>query len=97
MIAPPNNGILGDLSDAGMASSPNCRRVHAPLRVGETVRGPDGSENRILVRGTWNAEIVDELNPEPSDVIVDKHRFSGFYETELDSIQRAAASTRNSK
>lgn len=41
-----------------------------------------------LQRGSWGAALVDELVAEPQDVHVDKHRMSGFWDTELDSILR---------
>jgi len=31
---------------------------------------------------------MDSLTPEPGDAIVSKHRFSGFFETELDDVLR---------
>lgn len=77
-----------DLSDAGAVDSPH-RRKHAPLAVGAMVTAPDGRESRVLVRDTWNTEILPELAPEAGDIIVPKHRYSGFYETDLDSILRS--------
>ena len=71
-----------DLSDAGGVDSPNWLK-HQRLRVGETVNAPNGTASRILVRDTWNTEIVPELLPQPGDVVLYKHRFSGFYETDL--------------
>jgi nicotinamidase-related amidase len=41
-----------------------------------------------LQKGSWGAALVDELVPEPTDVSVDKHRMSGFWDTDLDSILR---------
>ena len=60
------------------------------MRVGEPMRAPTGESGRILVEGTWNTEIVAALTPEPDDVVVTKHRYSGFYETDLDQELRAA-------
>ena len=77
-----------DLSDAGVPDAPNWLK-HLPMRAGETVTAPDGSLSRVLVRDTWNTEIVPELAPEAGDVVVYKHRFSGFFETELDATLRA--------
>lgn len=34
--------------------------------------------------GTAGARVIDELRPEPSDLIVDKRRFSAFFKTDLD-------------
>jgi ureidoacrylate peracid hydrolase len=39
-----------------------------------------------LIRNTWNTAIVDEIAPEPGDITIEKHRYSGFYETELDAV-----------
>jgi ureidoacrylate peracid hydrolase len=72
-----------DLSDAGVPDSPNWLK-HLPMEVGEAITAPDRSESRILIRDTWNTEIVDELAPEEEDIVLYKHRFSGFYETGLD-------------
>jgi nicotinamidase-related amidase len=52
--------------------------------LGERI--PGGAE--ILRKGSWGAQIVDELDPGEQDVHVTKHRFSGFWDTELDSILR---------
>jgi len=78
-------GFHPDLSDLGPPDAPN-RLKHLPARVGETVTAPDRTESRILIRDTWNTEILTELTPEPGDVVLYKHRYSGFYETELDAI-----------
>lgn len=43
---------------------------------------------RILVTSDWGAQLVDELKPDPSDLIVHKHRLSGFHDNELDSVLR---------
>ena len=80
--------FLPDLSDSGAPDSPTWIK-HKPLGAGTTANAPDGSASRILIRGTWNTEIVSELAPEVGDVVVYKSRFSGFYRTELDQILKA--------
>ncbi len=64
--------------------------LHAHTHDGEGPglgeRIPGGAE--ILRQGSWGAQIVDELNPHGQDIHVTKHRFSGFWDTELDSILR---------
>jgi ureidoacrylate peracid hydrolase len=82
-------GFRPDLSDLGAADSVN-RVRHLKIGVGQTVYAPDGSESRILIRDTWNTDIVAELKPEPNDVIIYKKRFSGFYDTELDATLKQA-------
>ena len=78
-------GFHPDLSDLGAADSPN-RMRHLRLGVGEIVRAPDGTESRILIRDTWNTDIVPELKPQAGESVLYKHRFSGFYQTELDAV-----------
>jgi ureidoacrylate peracid hydrolase len=55
-------------------------RLHriVPERRAEFLRIP------ACVRGTWDAEIIDELKPTHDDHIVVKRRDSGFQDTELD-------------
>ena len=74
-----------DLSDAGALGSPN-RIKHVRVHAGEAVVAPDGTPSRVLIRDTWNTDIVSELTPEPGDIVMYKHRFSAFYGTELDAI-----------
>ena len=81
-------GFRPDLSDAGAPDAPNWRK-HEPLRAGEAVTAPDGTASRILIRDTWNTDIVRELTPEPDDIVLYKHRFSGFFETDLDSVLKS--------
>jgi len=62
-------GFHPDLSNLGNEASPN--RVRFMLAgVGKTVRAPDGAESRILIRDTWNTDIVPELKPQADDVIL---------------------------
>jgi ureidoacrylate peracid hydrolase len=47
-----------------------------------------------LRRGTWGAELLDDLHVEPADVVVDKPRFSAFYRTSLaDVLDEAGVDT----
>jgi len=78
-------GFRPDLSDLGASDSVNRVRHLEGFKVGQTIRAPDGRESRILIRDHWGTDIVPELKPQPDDVVVYKHRFSGFYETELDA------------
>lgn len=41
-----------------------------------------------MIRDTWNTDVIEELRPQLGDVVLYKHRFSGFYQTELDDILR---------
>lgn len=73
-----------DLSDAGPPGSPN-RERHLRFGVGKAVRAPSGAEGRMLIRDTWNTDVLPELAPKAGDIALYKHRFSGFYQTDLDS------------
>ena len=80
-------GFRPDLSDLGAEDSPN-RLRHLRFGVGQASIAPDGRQGRFLVRDTWNTDIVAELTPQAGDLVLYKHRFSGFYETELDNVLR---------
>jgi ureidoacrylate peracid hydrolase len=46
--------------------------------------------NKALIAGSWDAEIVDELAPDPArDIVIEKNRFSGFFGTNLDGLLRS--------
>lgn len=48
---------------------------------------------RSLVAGEWGAQIVEGLEIAPTDITVFKHRLSGFWDNELDSILRQRCAT----
>lgn len=79
-----NWGVRKDLLNI----SPSLMHAHTHdgrgAGLGEQI--PGGAE--ILVKGSWGAQVVDELNPGDQDIHVTKHRFSGFWDTELDSVLR---------
>jgi ureidoacrylate peracid hydrolase len=80
-------GFRPDLADMGSEDAPNRVRHLNFFRVGEAASVP--GRGRVLIQGDWGTQIVDELAPGPSDTIVEKHRFSGFFETELDAILKS--------
>ena len=49
----------------------------------------DFSVADICIDGSWGQQIIDELEPRPDDVIIKKHRYSGFAGTNLDMILRS--------
>lgn len=64
-------------------------RVHRKSGVDvELFRAQIFEQKPFLVQGTEGAEVVPELKPLPSEVTVDKHRFSGFFQTDLLMILR---------
>ncbi len=55
--------------------------------VGYAEASPD-DRGLSVVAGEWGAQVIDELSAEPTDITVFKHRLSGFWDNELDSILR---------
>lgn len=42
------------------------------------------------VTGSWGSEIIPQLSPLPRETIIPKKRFSGFFETDLENVLKAA-------
>ena len=79
-------GYHGDLSDLGREDSPNRMRHLQIMHVGDTIDAPNGTKSRILIRDTWNTDIVPELKPMSGDIVLYKTRYNGFHNTDLDII-----------
>ena len=47
----------------------------------------------VLIKESWAAAVVDELEQKPDDIRVDKYRMSGFWDTPLDSILKNLGKT----
>jgi len=77
-------GYHPDLSDLGSSDSVN-RTRHLKFGVGQKIQAPNGRESRLLIRDTWDTDIVPELKPQANDIVIYKTRFSGFYHTDLDA------------
>jgi nicotinamidase-related amidase len=69
--------------------SANLHHVYNPTGEGVGLGHPLPSNGeKVLMKGSWAAAVVDELPHSPSDIRVDKYRMSGFWDTPLDSILR---------
>lgn len=79
------NGWDADYVEAGGPGSPNWHKSNAL----KTMRRKPGLNSRLLAKGTWDYALVDALVPEPGDIVLPKPRYSGFYNTPLDSMLRA--------
>ncbi len=77
-------GYKADLSNGGGDASPNPRKETALCLM----RARPELKGTLLVEGTWDFAIVEELTPQPSDIVVLKTRYSGFAGTTLDSALR---------
>jgi ureidoacrylate peracid hydrolase len=77
-------GYKPDLSNSGGEASPNPRKETALCLM----RARPEFKGKLLIEGTWDFQIVDELKPHAGDVVVLKTRYSGFAGTTLDSVLR---------
>jgi len=80
-----NWGVRKDLLNI----HPSLRHAHSPRGDEPGLAEPvPGTRSEVISRGSWGAEVVDEINPGSQDVQIVKHRFSAFWDTETDSILR---------
>lgn len=42
--------------------------------------------NAGMRKGSFGAEVVDDLKPEPDDVVIQKHRYDAFHNTQLENV-----------
>ena len=53
-------------------------------RVMQTWRDKPEWRDKLIMKGTWGANIIDELRPLENEIIIEKQRFSAFIGTHLD-------------
>jgi ureidoacrylate peracid hydrolase len=79
------NGWDPDYVEAGGPSSPNWHKSNAL----KTMRRRPELAGKLLAKGGWDYALIDGLEPQPGDIVVPKTRYSGFYNSTLDSTLRA--------
>jgi ureidoacrylate peracid hydrolase len=79
------NGWDADYVEAGGPGSPNFHKSNAL----KTMRARPELQGTLLAKGTWDYELVDELKPRPGDIVLHKTRYSGFFNSQLDSTLRS--------
>ena len=85
-------GHMPDLSDC--PSSKLNRQAAAPGNIQHSkVIGDVGEMGRLLVRGEYGHDIVDELQPWPNEVVIDKPGKGAFWNTTLLDRLKAKAIT----
>ena len=73
-----------DLSNGGGPMSPNYHKEIGMILMREK---PE-LHGKLLVEGTWDWQLVDELTPLDGDVVIPKIRYSGFCGTSLNNYLR---------
>jgi len=79
------NGWDADYVEAGGPGSPNWHKSNAL----KTMRQRPELQGTLLSKGGWDYQLVDELTPQPGDIVVPKTRYSGFFNTNFDSLMRS--------
>lgn len=79
------NGWDPDYVQAGGPGSPNWHKSNAL----KTMRQRPELHGQLLAKGGWDYELVQALPPQPGDIVVEKPRYSAFFNTNLDSLLRA--------
>lgn len=47
---------------------------------------PAMKDKNALITGSWDADVIEALTPQPGDVVIDKSRPSSFYGTRLEPV-----------
>jgi len=79
------NGWDDQYIEAGGLGSPNYHKSNAL----KTMRKKPELQGKLLSKGGWDFALIDALKPLPQDIVIEKPRYSGFFNTALDSILRA--------
>ncbi|MEH0195244.1 pyrimidine utilization protein B [Caulobacter sp. CCNWLY153] len=79
------NGWDDQYVEAGGEGSPNWWKSNAL----KTMRARPELQGKLLARGQWDYELVDALKPKPGDIQLHKTRYSGFFNSQLDSVLRS--------
>ena len=85
LIIHTREGHLPDLSDCPPAK---LQRGEPSMRIGD-----QGKLGRILIRGEYGHDIIDELAPIDGEVVIDKPGKGAFYATDLEKVLQDNAIT----
>lgn len=84
MVVYFQNGWDAGYQEAGGPLSPNRLKSNAL----KTMRRRPELQGKLLAKGGWDYELIEELKPAPTDFVLPKGRYSGFTGTPLDSMLR---------
>lgn len=71
--------------EAGGPGSPNWHKSNAL----KTMRKRPELDGQLLAKGGWDYALVDDLKPQAGDIVLAKTRYSGFFNSQLDSVLRS--------
>lgn len=80
-----NWGVRKDLLNI----APSLQHAHNPHGNETNLAQPvPRTRSEVIAKGSWGAEVVDEINPGDGDYQITKHRFSAFWDCETDAVLR---------
>ncbi len=79
------NGWDANYVEAGGPGSPNWYKSNAL----KTMRHKPELQGKFLAKGGWDYELIEALKPATQDLVIAKTRYSGFFNSVLDSSLRA--------
>ena len=71
-----------DLSDSGGKNSPVWHKSQGLALI----RQRPELKDKLYIYGTWGANIIEELEPQPGDIVIRKQKHDGFIGTNLDIV-----------
>ena len=82
LVVHTREGHLPDLSDCPPEKMRRSMRAGAPI-------GSPGPMGRLLVRGEYGHDFIDQLQPQAGEVVIDKPAYGAFYLTDLEGVLSA--------
>ena len=79
------NGWDAAYVEAGGPGSPNWYKSNAL----KTMRKKPELQGKFLAKGGWDYELIASMKPQAGDIVIPKTRYSGFFNSTLDSTLRA--------
>jgi nicotinamidase-related amidase len=82
LVVHTREGHLPDLSDCPPEKMRRSMRAGAPI-------GSVGPMGRLLVRGEYGHDFIDQLQPQAGEVVIDKPGYGAFHLTDLEDVLSA--------